>query len=48
MREEVFVQLKDRTLIYEECSHGEALGSKHTIVMYNETKSVKKTYNDLR
>lgn len=41
MREEMFVELKDRKLIYEECSHGEALGSKHIIIMYINKKAMK-------
>ena len=34
MREEMIVQLRDRKLIYEECTHEEAKESKHVIVMY--------------
>ena len=41
MREEMIVQLRDRKLIYEECSHGEVLESKHTLVMYMNKKVIK-------
>ena len=41
MREEITVELKDRKLIYETCSHGEALHNKHTMVMYINRNAIK-------
>lgn len=41
MREEMIVQLRDRKLVYEECSHGEALHSKYTLVMYMDKRAIK-------
>ncbi len=37
----MLVQLKDKKLVYEECSHGEALGSKHIMIMYINKKAIK-------
>ena len=41
MREEMIVQLRDRKLVYEDCSPDEALRSKHIFIMYMNGKPIK-------
>lgn len=41
MREEMIVQLRDKKLVYEECSADEFFRSKHTFVMYLNGNPIK-------
>ena len=41
VREEIEIKMPGRTLIYESCSHGEAIGSQHTLVFYIRNQALK-------